>query len=156
MSSEVKYCKHCAKKAEINNEYNEDIPWGYVVGFAEGLSRCPVCRNSIIDIPISSDDFNYIRNISHNDKSLIDSLVQSKINNTDEYESKIDNIKSSTEHYEHANKEFANNTEISDDMTNVIYSTHQMVKFLYIIGIINIIFFVINIILSIIGVISST
>lgn len=81
----ITYCDHCRKNQHPINKtgYND---------YVDNVNICPICKNPLVDVDISVEDFRVIRKVS-NDVNFIEQMINLKESNVIEYQINMSKIK---------------------------------------------------------------
>lgn len=90
----IKYCKTCAEHEKGTKEWGSYENTEYVRGFInylndETVNKCPMCKNSLETVNISSDDFLTIRDASNCNRDLLFAMIKLHDDDPIEYELKM-------------------------------------------------------------------
>lgn len=90
----IKYCKTCAEREKGTNEWGSHENTEYVRGFVnylndETVNECPMCKNNLETVNISSDDFLTIRDASNCNRDLLFAMIKLHDDDPIEYELKM-------------------------------------------------------------------
>lgn len=90
----IKYCKMCAEREKGTKEWGSYENTEFVRGFInylndETVNKCPMCKNNLETVNISSDDFLTIRDASNCNRDLLFAMIKLHDDDPIEYELKI-------------------------------------------------------------------
>lgn len=88
----VKFCKICR-----NN--NKSPFFGYFSFLKENCYICPICKNEVIEINMSCEDFDVIHRISE-DVNFIESMIKLHDEDIIEYESRMSQFRANDQWYQ--------------------------------------------------------
>lgn len=90
----IKYCKMCAEREKGTKEWGSYENTEFVRGFInylndETVNKCPMCKNNLETVNISSDDFLTIRDASNCNRDLLFAMIKLHDEDPIEYELKM-------------------------------------------------------------------
>ncbi len=90
----IKYCKMCAEREKGTKEWGNYENTEFVRGFInylndETVNKCPMCKNNLETVNISSDDFLTIRDASNCNRDLLFAMIKLHDDDPIEYELKM-------------------------------------------------------------------
>lgn len=92
MGSEVKFCEKCnvtGQNSSNHNQKNYEFSKGYLIGFSNDIKQCPYCQTNLKDVPLSSDDYFIIRDVSNYNRQFLEAMIELKEKDIIEFESRM-------------------------------------------------------------------